>query len=44
MGKILHSETLESNHSVSTEGEIFQRWNKYVIARVNKMTMKPRVL
>ena len=33
-GKILQSETLESNYSVSSEDKIIQRWNQYVIARV----------
>jgi hypothetical protein len=42
--KILHSETLENNNSASSKGEIFQRWNKNVIAHVYKMKMNLRAI
>jgi len=42
--KILHSETLENNNSLSSKGKIFQRWNKNVIAHFYKMKMNLRVL
>lgn len=33
-GKLFQSETPENNHSVSSKGEIFQRRDECVIARV----------